>query len=102
MADRVTILSVAGSHSFFGSIDNRGLRVLDVLNDISSDYLQLYDVAVLRGIRGELIEQLPEATIPKSALDLVLLESNKHEAPVRRRHAFVPKEMRGVDLAWGL
>jgi hypothetical protein len=68
------------------------LRALDVLNDISTDYLQLHDVAVRRGIHGDLVQQLSSATIPKSAVDFVLLEADQHEAPLRRTHAFVAKQ----------
>jgi hypothetical protein len=94
MADRVPILTVSSQHSFTGTVENRGLRVLDVLNDVSSDYLELHDVAVRRGTHGQCIKQLPQATIPKSAIDFVLLEFDRHEAPLRRGHAFVPKETR--------
>jgi hypothetical protein len=101
MADRVTILTVSSQHSFSGTVENRGLRVLDVLNDVSSDYLELHDVAVRRGTHGKCIKQLPQATIPKSAIDFVLLEFDRHEAPLRRGHAFVPKETRQVLVVVG-
>ena len=91
MADRVSILVVSGLHSFFGEVENRGLRVLDVLNDVSTGFLQLHDVTVIRGFHGERIKRIQDAMIPKSAIDFVLLESETHEAPMRRRHSFVEK-----------
>jgi hypothetical protein len=39
MADLVTVVVIAGQHSFFGGLENRGLRVLELLNDVSSNYL---------------------------------------------------------------
>jgi hypothetical protein len=101
MADLITAITIAGQHSFFGSIENRGLRLLEVLNDVNSNYLNLYDVVVRRGIQGECIDQFSETTIPKSAVDIVLLEPDKHEAPHRRAHAFVPKDSRAALILLG-
>jgi hypothetical protein len=91
MADRVSILVVAGLHSLFGELENRSLRVLDVLNDVSTSFLQLQDVTVMRGFHGERVKRIQDAMIPKAAIDFVLLESDTHEAPMRRRHSFVEK-----------
>ena len=92
MPDQVTVVVMAGPHSFFGAIENYGLRVLDVLNDASSNYLQFHDATLRRGIDGPCLGQLAGATIPKTAVDFVLLEADKHEAPLRRKYALVPKE----------
>ena len=73
MPHPVSVIVIAGPHSLQGTIENRGLRVLDVLNDVISDYLQLHDVTVRRGIDGTCLGQLSGATIPKAAIDFVLL-----------------------------
>jgi len=91
MADRVFILVVAGQHSFLGALENSGLRVLDVLNDASTEFVHLHDVVVSRGFHGECLKQILDATIPKSTIDFVLFDPKTHEAPMRRRHAFVEK-----------
>jgi hypothetical protein len=101
MAESAAILAVSSQHSFFGTIENRGLRVLEVLNDLSTDYLDLHDVAVFRGLHGECLKRLRSATIPKSAIDFVLLESHRHEAALRRTHAYVPKEARSAFVVLG-
>jgi hypothetical protein len=101
MADCIAIITVAGQHSFFGTIENRGFRVLEVLNDVNSSHLNLHDVVVRRGIQGECVDRLSEATIPKSEVDFVLLETDKHEASHRRGHAFVPKDSRAALILLG-
>jgi hypothetical protein len=101
MADRATIFVVSAQHSFLGAIENRGLRVLEILNDLSSDYLDLHDVAVFRGLQGECVKRLPAATLPKSMVDFVLLESHKHEAPLRRTHAYVAKDSHNAFMLLG-
>jgi hypothetical protein len=98
MADNVTvlILLVAGQHSFSGDVKNRGSRVLELLNDPSTGFQQLSHVTVQRGFFAGSATQLDEATIPKAAIDLLLLEPNKHEAPLRRRPANVEQRFHSV------
>jgi hypothetical protein len=91
MADSVMISVVSGQHSFFGSLANRGLRVLELLNDQQTAFLHLHDVAVFRGFEGACLQQLCEARFPKAAIDLVLLQAEHHEAALRRQHALVEK-----------
>jgi hypothetical protein len=101
MDDRTSVIVIAGPHSLLGTIDNRGLRVLDVLNDVRTDYLQLRDATLRREIDGMCIGQLSGATIPKTAVDFVLLESDKHEAAVRRNFALVSKPSREALILLG-
>ncbi len=91
MADRVSVLIVAGLHSFLGEVENRGVRVLDVLNDDHTAFIHLHDVAVFRGFQGECLKRIHDATIPKRTIDFVLIESTLHEAPLRRKHGYIEK-----------
>jgi hypothetical protein len=91
MADRVSVLIVAGLHSFLGDVENRGVRVLDVLNDDHTAFLHLHDVAVFRGFQGECLKRMSDATIPKRTVDFVMIESTVHEAPLRRKHGYIEK-----------
>jgi hypothetical protein len=91
MADHVMISVVAGQHSFFGSLANHGIRVLELLNDPQTAFLHLHDVAVFRGFEGACLQQLSEARLPKAAIDIVLLQAEHHEAALRRHHALVEK-----------
>jgi hypothetical protein len=91
MTDHVTILVITGQHSFSGELANRGLRVRDLLNDVSAEFIQLSKVAVHRHFFDGIIKQLPDASIPKADVDFVLLENDKHEPPIRRQQALVEK-----------
>ncbi len=91
MADPVTIILVAGQHSYSGLLDNRGLRVLDLLNDPGTEYLRLSKVTLHQKFFEWTIESLPEVTILKSGIDFVLLEQGRHEAPLRRQNVRVEK-----------
>ena len=91
MTDHVTILVICGQHSFAGKLDNRGLRVLDLLNDVSTEFLELSEVAVHGKFFDGIIQQLPDASIPKAIVDFVLLKQGIHEDPMRRQHALIEK-----------
>jgi hypothetical protein len=92
VTSRVDILIVSGQHSFSGSVENRGLRILDVLNEPSTEFLNLHNVSIQRGFDETSIEHVGATLVPKTAIDFVLLKSETHEAPVRRRHALVAKD----------
>jgi hypothetical protein len=53
MDEHVTALIIAGQHSFAGLLDNRGQRVLELLNDASTQFLQLNEVLVHRAFDSE-------------------------------------------------
>src|SRR6185295_3671123 len=98
---RVPILVVTGRHSLSCSLAHGDQRILEVLNDRSSEFLQIKDVEVHRCLCIECTEKLDEATIRKSAIDFVLLRQDKHEAAHRRPFAFVDKHPYRANLLLG-
>ena len=65
MADPVTIIVAAGQHSYSGLLDNRGLRVSDILNDPGTEFLRLTNVTLHQRFFERVVTTLPEVTIPK-------------------------------------
>jgi hypothetical protein len=98
MSDQVAVLLITGRHSIAGILDHRDLRVLDVLNDPTTEFLRLRQAVVSRHIQGEAIAQLNEAIIPKTTIEFVVLLDKGHEAPIRRHYGFVEKQAHGVFL----
>lgn len=92
----VPVVVIAGRHTFAGVIDHSNLRVLDVLNDVGTDFLRVLRVEVFRHFQGERLEQLSEAVVPKAAIDCLILCEDTHEAPLRRQYSFVEKQPRTV------
>ncbi len=90
MSDPVTIIVAAGQHSYSGLLDNRGLRVSDILNEPGTEFLRLTNVTLHQRF-FEHVSRLPEVTIPKNGIDMVLLEQGRYEAPLRRQHARIEK-----------
>lgn len=57
MAENVLIVAVTGRHAIVGMLENRGIRVSDILNDSAAEFLRLNDAAVCREIEGECVER---------------------------------------------
>lgn len=87
----VVVTITAGGHSLVGAFECRSQRILDVLNDASTDFLRVRQVAVFRQIRGECIAHLHDVTIPTSAVRFAALQGDKHDASLRQ-YAFVGKQ----------
>ncbi|MBI3465481.1 MAG: hypothetical protein HY000_20865 [Planctomycetes bacterium] len=94
----VPVIIFAGSFSFAGMIEHGSRRVLDVLNDVGTDFVRIQRVEVFGHSASQPIEQLGEATVPKAAIDCVMLCEEAHEAPLRRQYSFVEKQPRKVFL----
>jgi hypothetical protein len=91
VTNRVEILVVTGQHSFTGAVENRGLRILDVLNDANTQFLKLHEVSIYRGFDKTCIQQVSETLFPKTIIDFVLVKRQPHEAPMRRAHSLIAK-----------
>lgn len=91
-SERVALLFIVGKHAFGGAVDHHSSRVLDLLNDVHTEFLRVCSVAVFQGFSGRLIAQFDEATIRKAAIDRVALTEERHEAPLRRQYARVEKQ----------
>jgi hypothetical protein len=83
---------ITHEHRFEATVYTRGQRLLDMLNDRTTDYLGINDVEVHRySAPEECIAAFPEAIIRKNDLHLVIITGEKHEAPVHRLFGFVQK-----------
>ncbi|HMN30035.1 MAG TPA: hypothetical protein PKE45_17920 [Caldilineaceae bacterium] len=89
---RTAAMLMAGSHRLTGHIVIAGQRLQEILNNKLSACLTVYDSHLFRrtGAQSPVV-QLPEFTIPKTMLDLVLLREEHHELPTKRLYAFVQK-----------
>lgn len=100
MLQRATFVElITDEHRLLANIHTRGQRLLDLLNDQTSNYLTAHDVRVYN--RRDLqtcIAAFSRAVIRKTDLDLVIITENEHEAPEARLYAHVQKEMHRVLL----
>jgi hypothetical protein len=89
-----SVMLTTSSHRMVGRIVNAGQRLHDIINNKLSTCLNVYDVALFRPTGdGTPIAQLPEVTLPKERLNLILLHEQVHEAPTSRLFSFVQKNV---------
>jgi hypothetical protein len=77
-------------HWLQGRIETGGLRLQEILNSQTTDYLRLHDIR-LRGIDGEACP-ISDCIVRKAQLALVMPLGDKHEAPEKRVYSFVNKQ----------
>ena len=60
-------------------------RLQDILNVRTTEYLPIFDVQVFHSIDADVcVANLPDALISKSSICLVIIPTEKHEAPEQR------------------
>lgn len=92
ISDRVAVQIIAGQHTLAGALDHSSSRVLDVLNNASTEFLRIERASICRGIGGAPIGEFDEITIPKSSIECLVLKEDHHEAPLQRKYALVEKD----------
>lgn len=92
LARPVSVELITHEHLFTAHVYTRGRRLLDMLNDRTTDYLQINDVDVHRySAPTECVASFQEAVIHKADLHLVIITGEEHEAPTSRLFSFVQK-----------
>ncbi len=83
---------ITHEHRFKATIYTRGHRLLDMLNDRTTDFLEICDVEVRRlSTPDECIATFEEAIVCKDDLHLAVITGEAHEAPAQRFFGFVQK-----------
>jgi hypothetical protein len=89
-AAKIPTILFTETHCVAGFIAGTGQRLLEILNDPHSQYVKLMEATLQTLGEGQPV-QLPEATIPKPRIVVCALTATSHEAPEKRRFAFVEK-----------
>jgi hypothetical protein len=83
---------VTHEHRFKAKVYTRGQRLLDMLNDRTTDFLQINDVEVYRYSAPDVqLGVFEEAIVRKKDLHLAIITHEEHEAPAQRLFGFVQK-----------
>jgi len=78
---------VTAEHFFRGVVRTHGQRLLDTLNDPTTDFLAMDDVEVFRACQNVRAAQLPTAAVRKDHIGMVLVTTRRHEAPEKQANA---------------
>ncbi|MFQ5854283.1 MAG: hypothetical protein ACE5LU_01370 [Anaerolineae bacterium] len=90
---------ITHEHRFTAKVYTHGQRLLDMLNDRTTDYLKITDAEVHRYSDPEKsIAVFPTAIIRKEDLHLAIIPGEDHEAPTQRLFGYVQKSPYHVFL----
>lgn len=94
-----SIALVTDENWLTGLLATEHRRVLDIVNDKTSEFLSVAEVRLYRGSDlGEPLVTLPKAVVPKHRISLLLITEERHEAPAKRASNFVRKDHFDVFL----
>jgi hypothetical protein len=83
---------ITHEYRFRATVYTRGWRLLDLLNDPMTHYLQINDLRIYRyNNSSEGVATFSEGFVRKDDLHLVIITSEKHEAPIQRLFNYVRK-----------
>jgi hypothetical protein len=74
----------AGGHLLHGTLPLVGDRIQERLNDEITGTLQLSDVDVRSQLQRRPVAHLAWAVVPKARIEYVMVDSGRHEAPIKR------------------
>jgi hypothetical protein len=97
----IPALLVTSGHVLECCVRNAGRRLSDVLNDPNSEFVQAHQVRISPRGTGRTTESLASAMVRKRNLVLAIPTGAEHEAPEKRRNAYVKKPRRTGYLVAG-
>jgi hypothetical protein len=90
---KLPTIFVTDEHLVIGTVQTRGLRLLEMLIDPHSEFVHINDAHVARReSKANRLTTLKEVVLRKEMLRLAVLGGGQHEAPETRRFAFVDKQ----------
>lgn len=100
LAQAVKTILITQEQLFRATVVVGGRRLLDVLNDSLTDHLPVRDIEVFHDLAmQDAVARFPSACVRKSALSLVILAQEGHEAPEKRLFSYVRKLPQRVLVA---
>jgi hypothetical protein len=87
------------SHRVVGRMINANQRLQDILNNKLSSCLSIFEATIYRPGTEQPLTYCAEVTLPKSQVNLVLVQEQRHEAPTKRLFGYVQKDIYETFLA---
>jgi hypothetical protein len=83
-SEHLSATAVTQEHLFKGTFSTDGQRLLDSLNDATTNFITMEDVEVFRASHNVRAAKLSTASVRKEHIGIVLVTSGRHEAPERQ------------------
>jgi hypothetical protein len=88
------VMVMTDSHRLLGRVVTVGQRLQEIVNNKLAASINLYDGQLFRPDgNAEPVAHLAEVTLPKTGINLILLQEEKYEAPAKRLYTYVPKDI---------
>ncbi len=91
MQPPVSSVLITQEHAIICDIETRGLRLLDVFNDVGSEFLTIHNARVTRRDDRRVISESNSAVIRKSNVGVIYPNTSTHESPRRRMENYSEK-----------
>ena len=95
-----SVMMITHQHRLNCILQTGGQRLKEILNERTTEYLRIIDVQVFHSIDAdECVANLPDALISKSSICLVIIPTEKHEAPEQRMLKRIKKNLYDTFLS---
>ena len=95
-----SVMMITHQHRLNCILPTGGQRLKEILNERTTEYLQIIDVQVFHSIDTDVcVANLPDAIISKSSICLVIIPTEKHEAPEQRMLKRIKKKLYDTFLS---
>ena len=96
------VIAAVSQHWLVGDVPSKGVRIQDILKDGATEFIRLENVQVCPYAQPEsCLMNLPEAVVPKSKIEFVVIPETRHEAPEKRRDNYTVRATTGVVVVLG-
>lgn len=92
MTSEATVILATERHLLLANVPNRGKRLLEVLNDHTTEFVTVNDARLFKQESEPPRGELETAIVRKANLVLAILPE-QHEAPEKRHYSYVAKQM---------
>lgn len=89
----VSTVLITKGHALSCVVPTKGQRLLDLLNDPETEFLNVNSIEVYRHASSDLVRAFPASVIRKTSIALAILTGPRHEAPERRKNSYTSKSV---------
>ncbi len=95
-----SVMMITHQHRLNCILQTGGQRIQEILNERTTEYLRIFDVQVFHSIDADVcVANLPDVVISKSSICLVIIPTEKYEAPEQRMFKRIQKKLYDTFLS---
>ncbi|MFC2054208.1 hypothetical protein ACFLV7_07920 [Chloroflexota bacterium] len=100
VAEGTSVMMFTHQHRLNCILPTGGQRLREILNERTTEFLRIFDVQVFHGINADVCDSnLSDVVINKASICLVIIPTEKHEAPEQRMIKRFTKNLYAIFLS---